>query len=254
MNLLISLRTEILKTRRTAAFYLTLITAALIPFVFFMNICLDGVEPKNRGDILNIMFREGFTMNGFVILPMFIILLCTLLPQIEYKNNTWKQVLASPQKKSTVFIAKFLNIQFFLLVFLLANAVFMFVAAVGIHFSDPSLHILRLPVNGVQILTNALNAYLAALALTALQFWLGLGFRNFIIPMAIGLSGWLIGILLEMEYHSHYASYFPYSFHLFSILPNYKAQLPTVQWTSAGYALFFLVGGFLDFRKKRVHS
>ncbi|MDB5196530.1 MAG: hypothetical protein JWP88_901, partial [Flaviaesturariibacter sp.] len=174
MNLLISLRSEMLKTRRTASFYLTLITAAIIPFIFLLDVCSDGVEPKNRNDMFNKMFQEGFSMTAFVIFPMLIVLLCTLLPQIEYKNNAWKQVFASPQTKRNIFIAKLLNIHLLLLVFLIANTLFMFIAALVIHFVVPSLHLLTLPLDGGVIVTKIVNTYISLLAVAALQFWLGL--------------------------------------------------------------------------------
>jgi hypothetical protein len=254
MNLPISLRSEMLKTRRTASLYLTLILAVVIPFIFFLDVCFDGVEAKNKKDIFNVFFREAFTMTGFLIFPIFIVLLCTLLPQIEYKNNAWKQVLASPQIKGDIFLAKFLNIHLLLLVFLVANHLFMFVAAAGIHFIQPSLQILDRPLDLSAIVTRGVNTYIALLALSALQFWLGLRFKNFIVPMAIGLSGWIIGALMVMEYKSSYAIYFPYSFHVFSIFPGDKPQLTSVLWTSVGYTVVLLVLSFMDFTRKRVSA
>ena len=254
MNLLISLRSEMLKTRRTASFYLTLILAAVIPVVLFLNVCFDGIEPENKNNVFNALFREAFTMTGFLIFPMFIVLLCTLLPQIEYKNNAWKQVLASPQTKGNIFIAKFLNIHLLLLIFLVANHLFMFLAAVGIHLVQPSLQVFSKPLDVSAVLTRGVNTYIALLAMSALQFWLGLRFKNFIVPMAVGLSGWFIGAMMVMEFHSSYAVYFPYSFHVFSVFPKDSSQLPSILWTSAGYTVVLLVLNFLDFRRKRISA
>ena len=58
MNLLISLRSEMLKTRRTATFYLTLISSALIPVIFLMDVLVDGVSVDNRKDPFNSIFAE----------------------------------------------------------------------------------------------------------------------------------------------------------------------------------------------------
>jgi hypothetical protein len=254
MNLLISLRSEMLKTRRTASFYLTMITAAIIPVILFLNICFDGVEPENRKDIFNALFREGFSMTGFLIFPMFIVLICTLLPQIEYKNNAWKQVLASPQTKGNIFFAKFLNIHLLVLIFLVANHLFMLMAAGGIHLILPSDQLVYPPLNFSSILTRGINTYVALFSITTIQFWLGLRFKNFIVPIAIGLSGWFIGALMVLEYHSSYAVYFPYSFHVFSIFPKDKSQLPSIMWTSVGYAVVLLLASFLDFRRKQVSA
>ena len=89
MNLLISVRSEILKTKRTAAFYLTIIAAALVPFILLLDVCFDGISPENMKDAFNALLREGFGILSVLIFPMFVILVCTLLPQIEFRNNTW---------------------------------------------------------------------------------------------------------------------------------------------------------------------
>jgi hypothetical protein len=54
MSLLISLRSELLKTQRTASFYLTLIGAAVGPVMFLLNILLDeGETDALKNDPLN---------------------------------------------------------------------------------------------------------------------------------------------------------------------------------------------------------
>lgn len=79
---------------------------------------------------LNAVFELGTERNGLVFLPLFVILLCTLLPQIEYRNNTWKQVFDSSQTKEAVFLARFLNINRLILLFLFANIVYLSVVIV----------------------------------------------------------------------------------------------------------------------------
>jgi hypothetical protein len=252
MSLPISLRSEILKSKRTASFYLTLVTAAVVPFIFMLDASFDGISPENRSSIFNKMFTEGFKMTGFAIFPMFVVLICTLLPQIEYKNNAWKQVLTSPQTKGNVFAAKFINIHLLILLFLIANQLFMLITAVVLHFIQPSWNVLNQPLNSYNILVDIVNTYVTLLALGTIQFWLGLRFKNFIVPIAIGISFWFIGSMLVMEFKSSFAIYFPYSFHVYSIFPNFKSQLNTIQWTSVGYAALFLVLGFIDFKRRRM--
>ena len=256
MNLLISLRSEVLKTRRTAAFYFTLIGAAIIPFMFLLNSLTHGLpdEDDSNKDPLNAIFKLSSMMLGNGIFPLFIVLVCTLLSQIEYKNNTWKQVLTSPQTKSNVFLAKFLNIHLLILLFLVANHLFMWIVTIAIHFILPDLNVLHQPFNIYPILVNIVNTYIFLLGVSAIQFWIALRFRNFIVSIAIGLVLWLMGILMVFEYHSEFANYFPYSLQLFVHNPAARLQLNTIALTSLGYAFFFLVIGFLDFRRRRMNA
>src|SRR5687768_3353033 len=118
MNLLISLRSEALKTKRTASFYLTIIGAAFGPLVSMIDILAFGSIPKDHRSVLftKIMI-EKFELTSYIAFPIFLILLCTLLPQVEYKNNTWKQVFTSPKSKFNLYLAKFLNIQLLVVTF-----------------------------------------------------------------------------------------------------------------------------------------
>ena len=253
MNLLISLRSELLKTRRTASLYLTLIGAAVGPVMYLLNVLLDENEiDASEKDPLNAIFKILSDMNGTALFPLFVILICTLLPQIEYRNNTWKQVFASPQTKFNVFLAKFMNVHLLMLVFLTATHFFMFLSIVAINFIKPNLNLFKHPLNGNMVLINAANAYILLLAVCAIQFWIGLRSRNFIVPIGIGFALWLTGTIMAVQYKSNLVFYFPYSFHAFPVSTKLKSQLTQVAWTSLGYALLFLIVGFFDFRRRTV--
>ena len=251
MNLLITLRSEILKTKRTASFYLTLIGAALVPAIFLLNVLLDenGMD-STRKDPLNNIFKLLSEMNGVAFFPWFIILICTLLPQIEYRNNTWKQVCASPQTKANIFIARFLNIHLLILIFLAATHLIMFLSIVAANLLKPGLDFFKNPLDGSTVLINAANAYIIMLAVCAIQFWIGLRFKNFIAPIGIGLALWLTGTMMALEYKSSLANYFPYSFQAFPLSSTLKPLLSQIAWTSLGYAFLFLIVGFLDFKRR----
>jgi hypothetical protein len=251
MNLLIGIRTELLKSKRSASLYVALAAAAFGPLMSSLDIFLDeGISPDDEKIILSKMFIDKFQMTSFVMFPLFVILICTLLPQIEYRNQAWKQVLTTPQTKGSIFTSKFINIHILILVFLLANKAFMLVAAVILHLAKPELQVLNQSVDGSAVLAGLANSYVALLALCALQFWMGLRFQNFIAPIAIGIVLWFAGTILVMQLQSAAGLYFPYSFHAYGTFPQFKEQLNTVRWTSVGYAAAFLLLGFIDFRRR----
>lgn len=253
MKLLTALRSETLKTKRTASFYVTLLGAAFIPAIFLLNVLTGGGDVAAiRKDPLNAIFELGAERNGVIFFPMFVILVCTLLPQIEYRNNTWKQVLAAPQTKGAVFLAKFLNINGLILLFLMASLVFMSLAIVVTHFSHPALNLLGQPFDATRLLVRTAYTYVTILALCAFQFWLGLRFRNFVVPTAVGFVLWITGMMMALEFKSPLVDFFPYSFQLFPFMSQLQPKMAQVAWTSAGYAALFLLLGFLDFRKRRL--
>ena len=253
MSLIKSLRSEILKTKGTAPFYFTLAAAAFAPLMSMLDIILDGVETDNRSDILNVMLMNKFQMTGLVALPIFLILVCTLLPQVEFKNNTWKQVLTSPQTKLNVFTAKFIDVQLLIAVFFITNLVLMFLCACILHLMDPTLDVLSQPLNGYNVLMSRVHSYVSVLAICSIHFWLGLKFKNFIIPIAIGIACWFAGTIVVLQ-KLEFAAYFPYSFHAYGRFPKYNPTVNIVGGTSLIYAALFLIVGFLDFNRKRSTS
>jgi hypothetical protein len=252
MSLVISLRSELLKTRK-ASLYLTLIAAAVGPVMYLLNVLLDDgeIDPLEK-DPLNALFKILSDMNGVALFPLFVILICTLLPQIEYRNNTWKQVFVSPQTKLNVFLAKFINLQLLMLLFLIATHLFMLLTIAAINIIKPGLNLFTHPLDINTMVVNAANAYMLVMGLCAIQFWMGLRFRNFIVPIGIGFALWLMGTIMAVQYKSDLVFYFPYSFQAFPVSTKLKAQVTTVAFTSLGYAVLVLLPAFFDFRKRAV--
>lgn len=250
MSLAISLRSELLKSKRTSVVYFTVFAAAFGPFMSLLDLVFDGIDSEDPYNIFSELMINKFQMTGAVALPFYIILVCTLLPQIEYKNNTWKQLLSSPQRKLNIFLAKFVNVQLFIILFLLLNRLMMFIVVVILHFREPELNVLSQPVEVSGITMSLFNSYIAMLAVCSIQFWLGLRCRNFIIPVAIGISLWFLGSILVMEIKSPLANYFPYSFHMFKIFPDFKVNANNIRIASLAYTLIFLAIGFLSFSKR----
>lgn len=251
MKFLISLKSELKKIRRTPSFYFTLAGAAFIPFLAFVDIALSGVTtPEERKAVFQSILRSD--MNVLIILPIYVILVCTLIPQVEHKNNAWKQIFTSPQSKLRIYLAKFASVQMLMILFILANHFFMFFVATLIHFLYPELMIFNQGMDWKLISINAANSYVFLLATSAVQFWLGLRFKNFVVPVAIGIILWFTGTLLVLDLHTPAAKYFPYSLQVFPYFGEFKMELDTIGLISVGYALLFMLLGFADFRRRRL--
>lgn len=252
MNLYLSLRSELLKTRRTSALYLTGAVAALLPLVYLFDYATDDSDAGVlKPDPWQLYFLEGWKGINFVILTWFTILLCTLLAQIEYRNNTWKQVHASPVPTGHVFFSKFLSVQLLLVLFLVVYNTLMFATATSLHFITPVLPFLDhyFDVKGWLVMNG--NTYLAVLPISVVQFWLSLRFRNFILPIGIGLALWLLASYLAFELHAESLHLFPYAYPLMSVLPRFETYLPQAQVSAVVYSALFLLLGFADFNGRK---
>ena len=116
----------------------------------------------------------------------------------------------------------------------------------------PTLNLFNHPLNFNTVLVNAANAYILLLGLCAIQFWIGLRSRNFIVPIGIGFAFWLTGTIMAVQYKSNLVYYFPYCFPAFPVSTKLKSELTQVAWTSLAYAVSFLIVGFFDFRRRTI--
>src|SRR5437762_11281848 len=123
MSFVISARAELIKTKRSASFWICVLGSGFIPLIFLLTYTLAPEKnyPRLQSFPWGIHLNQGWQAFSHLLLPMFIILICSLIPQIEFKNNTWKQVFASPQSLGNIFFSKFfafhLMILFLFLIF-----------------------------------------------------------------------------------------------------------------------------------------
>ncbi len=252
MSFALSLRSEMLKTKRTASFYLTLFAAAFGPLVTILEIMSEGLQKNDKTKILNILFIEEFQVTGILSLPLFLMLICTLLPQIEYRNNTWKQVLITPETKASIYFSKFMVIQQLTVAFFIINLLFTFVCAVLLHVKHFSWHVLIQPLDWYEVIMLRMNSYIVLLGFCTIQFWLGLRFKNFIAPITIGVACYVAGAIIVMQLSPGKILYLPYTLVFYNGMPEYASYVSGLNWYSIGYTLAFLSIGYFDFRNKNM--
>ena len=252
MNLYISFRTELLKISRSYTWLLTLVLAATVPLIMITAFDPDSASASNlkllKGDPWNHFFAQAQVPLSIVFLPLFILLICTLLPQIEYRNNTWKQVLTSPQPLEQIYFSKFLLVQFLILNFLIAYLFLTGLSGLIVSFIYPAFKFFDYDLNLKKVLVSTLQTYVSVLAISAFLFWIGMRFKSFIIPIALGMFFWFVTALLLFEYHWQHTDKFPFAFPLLLPFPKYESAVPFILWCSGGYTVFFLLVGILDFK------
>jgi lantibiotic transport system permease protein len=255
MNLILSLRSEIIKCKRTSLLYFCVLAAVFIPIGLVIEAMeASSIDESSNPDPLNAHFIEGQQLLNFIALPMYIILTSTLLLQMEYRNNTWKQVLSSPQKISHIFFAKYLMLHVMIFAFFLLYFQFLVITAVVIDLINPALDIFSGDGNFSEVLFTYVKAYISILGISAIQFWLALRSRNFILPVALGFSLWFISPLLLFEFKSELATRLPFSLPIATIIPKFEYFITELLWYSVGYCVLFLGIAYAEFSLRRVRT
>ncbi len=204
MSFVIATRAEVLKTKRTASVWLTVLGAGFIPALFMLVYFLkpEGSINQLKQAPWNVHFMWGWQALSVFLFPMYIILICSLIPQIEYRNNTWKQVHATPQPLATIFLAKLMMI-----LKLVVQLLFWFNAGIYLAGIVPALvfRAVDLPASPIPFgyfLRRNLDFFVDVLPIVALQYLLALRFRSFMAPLGAGFALWILALgALPWEYN-----------------------------------------------------
>ncbi|HZH94829.1 MAG TPA: ABC transporter permease, partial [Flavisolibacter sp.] len=179
MSFAIALQSEVLKTKRTASFWMSILGAAFIPAIFLIKLLLDPAEvaPALKAAPWKMYFAIGWEGLSTFLFPMYIILVCALIPQIEFKNNTWKQVFASPQSTGQIYFSKFLTVHLMIFLCYLLFNVFMILFAVVVNLVHSEYTFLQQPIDWSTLMQLNAKTYISILGISAIQFWLSLRFK-----------------------------------------------------------------------------
>jgi hypothetical protein len=254
MSILISTQAELLKTKRTASFWFSVVGAAFIPTILLIALVTDDHAVKNlAADPWGKFFGMGWQILSVFLLPLYIILVTTLITQIEFRNNTWKQVFSSPQTLGNIYFSKFLTIHLIIIFcFVLFNLLMFLVALLSTLF-NPQFTFLERPVDWQLLVKLNGRIYLSILGISAIQYWLSLRFKNFIVPVGIGLA-LLISSTVALNLHWKHIAKHPYA----SPGMTYDAVqkpggllLENHEWNALGYFAVFIVIGLVDMRMRK---
>lgn len=257
MSFIISTKAELIKTKRSASFWLSLIGSGVIPLIFFL---MYVIEPKNSARFQDkpweLHFTQGWQAFAAFLLPMFVILICSLIPQLEYKNNTWKQVFASPQSIGNIFFSKYVSIVIMILFLFLMFNLFMLLSGIVPNLFYSKYAFLKNSIDWGTLLKLNFKTFVALLGIISIQYWISLRFRNFIVPIGIGLALLVISLILIPWVH---VDKVPFAYPLLTFISSTSKTeltgplLKNHELNSIGYFIFFTFLAFLDmrFRKER---
>lgn len=210
MKYLNSIHSEWLKTTRSSASWLCLAGGFFLPVLYFIGFLKEQSSINAyKTDIWETYFMQSWQNMAVFLLPMGVILATSLITQIEIKNNTWKQVHATPQSYITIYFSKFAVILLMTLkFFIFFNIGILLSATIPCLLFSNELPKENLPV--IYFLKWNLKFFITCLPILAIQYLLSLHFKNFMISIGIGLAG-LIGSLIGLGWKYIYLSPYVYT-------------------------------------------
>ncbi len=254
MNFLVATQTELLKTKKTASFWLSILAASFLPLIFFLAYTLNSEEAVEdfKGAPWKMHFKFGWEALGAFIFPMYIVLICTLIPHIEYRNNTWKQVFAAPRSVGNIYFSKFITIHLMIFFFYLLFNILMVLAGVGANLIYEKFTFLAQPIDWENLLRLNFKMYLSILGMSAIMYWIALRFKNFIAPLGIGLA-LLVCAVMALGFRWEHVYKIPFAHPVLTVMGMKPGRplLENHELNSLAYFAVFTCIGYFDLRYRK---
>lgn len=242
---------ELQKTRRTPAIWIMvlgpLFLSALVFLIYFFkgeDIVRHGMNPYDA------FLSMGWNNSAFFLIPLFVVILNSLILNIEHSNGGWKMLLTSPVSRLNIYLSKWtvINLLSFLthLFFALFLLGFVFLLSVlkpkiGFDGYEPDLQ---------RFFWWSLKIFIATLGLSTLQYQFSLWMKNSFKSIGIGLMGVISGLILMRWEH---IDYYPYAFTglSFSRFDHENMQFFLHEYMSLAYAAGILIIGWFLWKRKQ---
>ncbi len=206
-----ALHAEYLKSKRTLAFWLTLIAPAVIVGLQFAMMIDQHQYYKNPEDPAFSAWTQ-YTQStlmlwALLMLPLFVTLETALIAQWEHRSQQWKHLFALPLPRWAIYAAKQLCGMGLIGLSTLALAVL--IVAVGFSFRliYPGLGFEAAPPLA-ELIRFATFMYLGSWLIVAIQTWVAQRWSNFAVPCAVGIALTVMGVIVIQ---SDYAGFYPYT-------------------------------------------
>ena len=251
-----SVQSEWIKKKRSAASWLVLLGGLFIPSIMLLINLYTREKLSAKVKLPNFWetsFGNAWESMAFFLLPMGIILATSLIAQLEYKNNTWKQLHTTPQSYLNIFIAKYIVVLIMLLQFFLIFNLGIYLAGVlpSLVYASIDYPMQSFPWSYF-LYQNALF-FVTCLPIFAIQYLISLNFKNFLLSIGIGLV-LVVAAMFAISWKYGYAVPFTYSaINYLMLTKGFKVPNAdiNIHWMATGYFVLFSIVNYLIYANKK---
>ena len=245
-----SFQSEWLKKRRSLASWIVITGGFFTPLIIIIARLVqhNKLIPVYSDDhFWPLLWKNAWESMAIFLLPLGVILSTSLITQIEYKNNTWKQLHTMPLSLTTIFLAKLSVILLMMLQFFILFNIGIYLSAVIPYLLVSGVPYPKTPIPAGLFLKENILFFIDCLPIIALQYLISLRFKNFIVPVGAGFMLW-VGALASLSWKFGYI--IPYTYCAFNYLKDStggKLRIPTVNihYMAIGYFVVFTVAGYI---------
>lgn len=194
-NLITAISAEHIKKRGTGFYWTSVIFGLISPLLYFIVLIVTNTNEIKDDIPFNYYLKfieESATPFAYFFFPLFIIIMVSRITQIDHKNGGWQLMETQPISKFSIYFAKLITI-------LIANALaivsYLFFSIVLTYMLT---FILDVPANAIveipflNIIEISFRFFVAALLVTAIQYFISVLITSFIWSILIGFFGLLL--------------------------------------------------------------
>ena len=237
-----SLSAELLKTKRTLAFWMVLIAPTvmcLLQFMVLMKMSVSGDAPR---DMWRSTASNTFSIWTILAMPLFITLETALLANVEHGEKQWKHLFALALPRWSVYAAKWLvaaGMAAASMAVLIGETVLFGYAAQALR---PALHFDGLPPVGWMAQIGGL-VFLCSLLILSIHTWVALHWKSFTVAVGVGMAATVANIIVINS--QEWAPYYPWAMPAQALPVTESTILPVVLAAClAGSLALALLGGW----------
>lgn len=251
-----ALKTEFIKKKRSAIFWLSLFIGALVPIVFF----IFSLYYHKESGILRMptnyyfeYFKDALKPFANFFFPVLIVFCASKIAQIDHKNRGWHLLETQPVAKFSIYFSKFTIL---LLSSLIAIISFLFFGVLlnwilSLIYEPPADKIMSIPF--AELANIGLRLFVSSLCLTAFQYVLSVRIPHFMWSLLIGFV-LIVSYPIVRQANISFNWYLMHPLSQVSSFPqgsNFGYWLTYADWISVLYSIFFLYVGYQWYRLKK---
>ncbi len=245
------LSAELLKLRRTLAFWMVLAAPALVVVLVFLNYYeRSGFFARGGKPLWNSLQNTAVVFWSVLMLPLYVTLQSSLLAGLEHNEHRWRNLLAMPVPRWSIYWSK-LTV---LCAMLLASST---VLNLGCVLNGVLLRALKPqlffpgPLPWSTAWHNAWITGVTALLIVAIQHWVSLRFGAFAASAGFGIAATVIGAILANS--DRYGPWWPWCLPMQLMSAN-PVRIGHAVVYSAIAAVSVSVLGTIEFSRREIRS
>lgn len=247
------LKSEILKLKRTPVLLLVIGAPIFLAIIYFCVYFFRAERLTSAGEGWTSYLSSSLSVASHLLIPLFVILLMSLLHNTEHKQKGYSLLGTKSPSRWIFLLNKAIVAQLLILTSLVIYVVLIFISALGLELKHPDLFTLN--IKHIYTLVHfVVIVFVSSFGLCAFQFWGSLRWKNIVIPIGIGMAGFISFFILVNGWKHIYLH--PFALPMLNVRTmiydagNYYINKVTFVSIISGFT-FYLVS-FIEFSKKNI--